>query len=455
MDIFPEQLGRTYSLNIDNGGLLETATTDTERVRVRQDLAGLGVMKRRADVSAFITRTAARLIPHVSNPGRARFHFFDAGPLDCLLELAGNRFFGIIHAGSALPRRSVWKRLKPVAETVASEYPLIVVGPSIFDRDIFARQISTLELNGLVATTSAVANTKLIPWWDPQTSDWVRDKDLATRLKSLVFTEDQRPVKVTDLGLPLLEERTTPVRKIHESAALNLPPTAKRILDLLVHWIILQRDDVLGLLTITSSQLSDFLRVLRSRDLIETESFSGSICYYLSDDAISYLSARDRCDASAMLNLLSGARRWDVPDRASRKQLISSRKGSLFRSTLHNRDHDGMVTEALAYMVDELSTNTDWKVIQYLPPRRARLSLTPGRNIGKLRSALRDWRVRSTKRKPIGERKSITVFPDALTYIETGKATLRVALDVEFTATSAAEWQDRLEAHVMHSMMRS
>ena len=437
--------------------LLENAQDEARRAMVRRHWSGLGVMARRADVAAVVTRVVARLAPYISGPSPIRFHYFNSGPLDCVVELDGHRFISVIHAGPALRRRSVWARLKTLKEMpFASNYPLLILAPTIFDRNSFLAQIRTLGLNGLVAMESAALDGGVLCWLAPDTKEWVSYKDIAQkRLMSRYFTKDESPMRITDLELSFLDERTTPVRHIKESPALNLSPLGKRLLDTLIHWPSLDRDDAINMLKITGPQLSDLLRSLRALDLITTEEADGVTYYSQSDVAISYTSARDRCDPSAILDLLSVSRRWEVPPTASRKQVIASYRGSLIRSILANREHDSLVTEAMGYVTCELANHSDWRVIQSLPPRRARIALTPDRSIDTLRSALNLWRVLSTKRSGIAQDRSIVVFPDALIYVIAGRTTLRIVLEVELTATTRGEWQDRLESHVMHSLLRS
>lgn len=435
---------------------LGIAQTDEERARVQREWCGLGVMSRRADVAAVVMRMVTYLASHVSDPSTIRLNFFDAQPLDCLVELSGNHFLSVIHAGPALRHRSIWDRLKVLADmNLSSQYLLMIIAPTIHDRNIFLIHARRLKLNCVVATESSVISGGT-GWLDTATNQWASYKQLAEkRMVSLRFTRDQSPVEMRHLELPFLEGRTTPVRKITESPALNTPPLGKRFLDTLVHWPILHRFNAQHILGVSASQLSDLLKRLRARDLIVTEVIDGDHHYYLSDDAISYIAARDRCDSAAMHNLLSGSQRFDVPMDASRKRVIASRRGSLIRSRLTNFRHDGLVSEALGYLIDELPANAGWRVIQFLSSPRSRISLTPGSRTPKLRGALLNWRLLATKRKGINERSSIVTVPDALVFIEAGEVTLRIGLEVELTATTRKEWQDRLEAHMLHSLLRS
>ena len=437
--------------------LLAITATDAEHRAVRRHWSGRGVMARRVDVAAVITRVVARLARHITDSAGIRLLYFASGPLDCVVDLDGHRFVSVIHAGPSLRRRSVWARLKAFkGMPLASGYPLLVITPTILDRSVVLAQTSTLDLNAFASTEQAAVDEGITGWLAPNRPGWVSYRELATkRMMSRFFVSDQVPVRIADLELPFLEQRRTPVRNVRDSPALTLPPLGKRLLDILSHWPLLSRKAVTGILTITGSQLSDLLRSLRALDFITTHEADGVTSYSLSDVAISYISARDRCDVSAMLDRLSVSSRWHVPRTASSRMMIASYRGSLIRSILENCRHDSLVTEAIGNMVSALA-KAPWRVIQFLPPRRARIALTPGSSIATLRAALSQWRVLSTKRGDITSQKNdIVVFPDAVLYIETDEATLRVALEVELTATTPRAWQDRLEGHVMHSMLRT
>ena len=413
--------------------LLTIMSTDAERAAVRRHWSGLGVMARRMDVGAVITRVVAHLVRHVPDAAPIRLHLFASGPLDCLVELGGNRFVGVIRAGPALRRRSVWARLKELkGMPLAAGYPLLVIAPTILDRNVYWDQISTLGLSGFVSTEKAAAGESNSGWLTPSKLGWFSYEEIATEyMMSRIFIMSERAVRLTDLELPFLEERRTPVRHIRDSSSLALPPLGKRLLDLLSHWPLLARASVISLLEITGSQLSDLLRSLRALDLVTTQEVDGLTYYALSDVGLSYVSARDRCDASAMLDLLSVSSRWHVPDTASRKMEIASFRGSLIRSTLANHRHDRLVSEAMGSFVSALATGSHWRVIQMLPPRRARIALKPGSKVATPQAALIQWRVLSTKRAGIsGPDNAIVVYPDALLYIDTEEPTLRVALEV-------------------------
>ena len=436
--------------------LLQNAAADDEIATIRESWAGLGVSARRPDVAAVTTRVVKRLVSGILDRAPVFVVHFGAGPLDCLVELSGNRLIGVIHAGPALRRSSVWNRLKGLKEMpIASQYSVLILAPTVFDRNAFLDQMRSLGLSGAVATVDAAVNSTNSCWLVPGEDGWFGYKDIAANhVRSLVFRKDQSPVTSDDLELPLTEGRTTPVRGIETSPALHMPPSAKRFLQLLGDWVMLPREDALGILGVSSSQFSNIMRPLKTAGLVSTVEWEGKTAYAQSDAGISYASARDRSDPGAMLDLLSVSHRHQIPDGATRKQMIAARRGKLARWSLTNFQHNTVVTETVGNLTRELRDHSDWRVNEIIPPKRGRIAITPGSNVGRLRAALLGWRVRSTKRPTVAETKDLVIYPDALTFVQAAGGVLRLLLEVELTARTPKALQDRLENHVLHSVVR-
>ena len=436
---------------------LANAATKTARAKISRDWAGLGAMRRRPDVAAVIARMTSLLGAHVEDPTPVRIHYFKAPPLDCMLEFGGHRFVAAIYAGPTLPRRSLWKRLKSFsALPTASKYLITVLTPTVFDRNICLGQLRTLDLNGVVAGTEFAFKSPSSSWLDPKKDGWFGYRDLAEkRLMSRHWTEDESPVRVDQLGLDLLPERQTPVRRVEGAVDLNMPPLAKRFLALMGQWGMIERDNAIDLLGMSGPQFSGILRTLRDLGLVATEVFDGLTYYALSDAGISHRSAQDRRDAEAMLNTLSTGRRWDIPVGASLKQDIESRRGEHVRRFLTNREHDNLTIEGIGYLNTEVPTVSDWRVSAIIPTRRSRIAVTPGGRIATYQSALRSWRVLSTDRSPVRRDSVIQFFPDGVVYMSNNKReTLRILLEVELKSVTRREWQDRLEKYGLYSLVR-
>lgn len=429
---------------------------DEARAMYRRDLAGLGVMKRRADVAAVVTRVIARLAPFAlgsfpKSPPHFVLQYFRAGPLDCLVGIDAEWYLGIVYAGSSLRLRSVRKRLEALKSLpLASKYHVLVLATGLFDRDVVLDYLRTLRLRGAVAVAGAAVGGSQSCWLSTESNGWVSHETIASRyFTSLVFERSGRSVIDEDLELPFLRERTTPVRHIAEVASLNLPPLTKKFMAILVHWPMLSRGAALNVLGVSRPQFSDLLRQLRGLDLVATQDIAGDLHYALTDRGISYASARDRCDSTAMLDRLSIQRLWDGAA-SSQQNDKSRRRGSLIRTFLKNYRHDCIAMGFMGKLIAGLK-NTGWTVTDTLPPRRARIVLKPGDDIYELQSALTSWRVLPTDSPDVREHRN-AFFPDGVFYLHRGGDVVRVLLEVEFGATTVGAWQSRLETYVLRSV---
>ena len=450
---------RTWVTTRGANSFLQNSSNEDDIVTMRRNMAGLGVMARRADVAALVTRLAAKLTPYVKDPGTVFIHYLDSPPLDAVIQYQGNRLVGVLYAGPNLPRRSVWKRLKKLKELpITSRYLTLILAPTIHDRNVVFGQLSTLgDLRCVVAYTYAAVADTVAPWRVPDKDDWASYRDLGEeKIRSLVSTRDKSPVRIDDLELRFLGERSTPVRQVSERVDLNLPPLAKELAVLLGQWGLLARPAALPMLGVSSPQMSGLLRKLRACNLVSTERVGGYIYYSLSDTGISYRATHDRCDVNAMLNSLSPVRRWSVPAGAPLREDIRSRIGSYVRQRLANLKHDDYVSVYCA-QCKTITWPSEYEIGDVVPSTRSWSTFVPGKRLSTLQSALTAWRERPTDRPNVlkGEWDSVGFRPDAILFLHSPThASLMLFLEVELTASTPLAWQDRLELYMLYSLVR-
>lgn len=440
--------------------LLVNAPGHEDRAAIRYHMAGLGVMARRADVAALISRLTARLTPHITEPGTVFVHYFDSGPLDALIQYQGNRFVGVIYAGPSLARRNVWRRFRTLKEMpLTAGYLTMVLAPTIYDRNVFLNQISTLgDLKCVVSYTHTAVAATGAPWKAPGQKNWISYKQLAQdRVRSRVFTRDNTAVQIDDLELRFLDERTTPVRRVSERVDLNLPPLAKKLEVALGQWGMLARPAVMHKLGVSSPQLSGLLKKLRVLDLISTERIGGLTYYALSDSGISHRAAQDRCEPTALLDFLSTTPQWPVPAGAPPRDYIRSKRGSFIRQRLENRQHDDLVSALVNYLKVTLPKYSDYATGDVVPSMRSWYTFTPGDRLSQFQSALSNWRELPTDRPNVVKDKHVPIGfrPDAIAFLHSPtRASLILLLELEQSASTPLAWQDRLEVYMLYSLVR-
>ena len=420
-----------------------------DQSRIRREVAGLGVMKRRPDVAAIITRLVARLAPFtVARRANSLPHFqlnyFNAGPLDCLVEVDTNRFLGVICAGPFLRGTSLSRRLNMLKKLVrASRYNVLILTAGVFDREVALRQLHDGGLRGAVAAAAVAVGENNLCWRSLESERMLSHWAVASRyFTSLHFVKSGRLVVKHDLDLPFLPERRTPVRNVGQVAALSLPPLAKRFMVLLGYWPLLPRDAALNMLRVSAPQFSDLLRRMRDLDLVATDEIDGAVHYSLSDAGIAYASVRDRRDGVAMLDTLSVERRED-----------GARRGSVIGDLLSKWRHDRLVTEAIGNLAGALR-GSEWRITETVPPRQGRMAIKPDEDVYEWQADLSNWRVLATDGIELFKDREIDFYPDAIVYLSSGGDTIRILFELELSTTTVGAWQKRLEKYLLHSFRR-
>ena len=443
-------------------GLLEDATpsddadedeinrAESHRTWCEKRRTGLGVMARRPDVAATIARVAARLAMVIEDHCPSFCEYFNSGPLDSLLEYNG-RLVGVIWMGPALPRSSVRRRLNEL-RAICSRYPLctVVLVPSVFDRDTLFQSMRKLGLTGAVATVADAVDDKGDAGW--RTTAFPRTVGGIAEVGDMV-----RSAPTGGFALPYLEERSTPLRGVGGAPVINdLPPKAQEIINLLVDWPVTPRRDLINMLNTSSSTFSQMLGKLRRHDYVIELRVNGKPCYALSDECISDVSARDRRDKAALLDSISVKRRYQLSEDPSWSEYAEHFWGWRVREYMGQVRHEHTVTEILGQLCKTLPRETGWEVRYMLPPpTRSYIEFSPGNRLGLMEAALEKWRGRPGTVEEVLEEDEVFVFhPDAIVQVTDGRSFRNFLLEVELTARTTRQWQERLKTYMLHSLVR-
>ena len=100
----------------------------------------LTLLIRRMDSVASIYRLAATISPGIDGV-RSRVEFHRRGRFDATITLHDGRSFGVVRQGLALRRRSLYDRLRAIAEYDYSRHPgtVLVLVPSVLEERLTAR----------------------------------------------------------------------------------------------------------------------------------------------------------------------------------------------------------------------------------------------------------------------------------------------------------------------------
>ena len=428
---------------------IAAAATEEEANEVRGERAALGAMVLRPDTAALLNRVASQIAPHVEDPAPIFSDWFDAGPLDLMIQFADDRFLFIVYADQALRRPRVWKRLRELRELfTGSMYHTMVITTTSRDRLIATAQLKNLNLPGSVGTVDHVLNPGLSPWWDWQAAKWRDAAGVASQVRAKTYTATEKRVTLSDIQLPFMEPRTTPVRGVATAAALHISPLAKRILELLQLWPKTARSSIMSILGCSSSQLADQFRPLRRHGLVVTER-QGRIMYcLLTPRGIKYVGDRGRASPRELYRLLGPAY---VEDERGR----TVREGSLVRALEGEPEHHDLVMESTGLVSKAIRNDPEWSVAGLIPPRRGRLPFKPGPRASQFRGALQDWIPQASRRRQLRENTELVIFPDATIEVEDQAAgRTELFLEIELSSVTETEWRERLERYVLLSLFR-
>ena len=109
----------------------------------------LALLIRRMDAVASVYRLAAALSPGIGSH-RSHVEFHRRGRFDATITLHDGRSFGVVRQGLALRRRSLYDRLRAIAEYDYTRRPdtILILTPSVWEQRLTTRFCMELNLEG-------------------------------------------------------------------------------------------------------------------------------------------------------------------------------------------------------------------------------------------------------------------------------------------------------------------
>ena len=263
----------------------------------------LTLLIRRMDAVASVYRLAATLSPGVD--GReTRVDFQRRGRFDAVITLHNGRSFGIVRQGLALRRRSLYDRLRAIAEYRHNRRPsmVLVLTPSPWEQRLTDEFCLNAELRDCYV---GVENRETLEAWDRRltwiSSNWV----IGRRYRTL-----EQVVSEADAGNwfhPEAPERKRaslpdPERMVRSAPAFGISPSEKRALDLITDHPMIPREHLARWLGVSDGRVSQMTRSLvNDWRLVEQHGKRSDVRYTLSDRGIRYITRRDRAQLSTTM----------------------------------------------------------------------------------------------------------------------------------------------------------
>ena len=293
----------------------------------------LTLLIRRMDAVATIYRLAASLSPGVDGL-RSHVEFHRRGRFDATITLHDGRSFGVVRQGLALRRRSLYDRLRAIAEYDYTRRPeaTLILTPSIWEQRLTTRFCVDLNLRDCyVAVESRDALER-------------RDHRVWQHTSSLFGGSYHTLENVSSHGSPggaLLTESPSrkrasiprPERMVQAAPTFGISPSEKRTLDLVTDHQMIPREHLARWLGVSEGRVSQMMHnLVNTWGLIERRGSMGETRYTLSAEGIRYVTHRDRAQLPTTRGIWSTA---VTTDHQGRRRHVGHRIDTWARQTKH------------------------------------------------------------------------------------------------------------------------
>ena len=262
----------------------------------------LALLISRMDAVASIYRLAATLSPGVDGL-ETHVEFQRRGRFDAVITLHNGSSFGVVRQGLALRRRSLYDRLRAIAEYRYNRRPsvVLVLVPSPWEQRLTDEFCLNAELRDYFV---GVERRETLEEWDRLT--WISSNWTFGR----IYRTLEQVVSEADTGRwfhPEAPERKRaslpdPERMVRAAPAFGISPAEKRALDLITDHPVIPREHLARWLGVSDGRLSQMTRSLvNDWRLVEQHGKRSDVRYTLSDRGIRYITRRDRAQLSTTM----------------------------------------------------------------------------------------------------------------------------------------------------------
>ena len=293
----------------------------------------LALLIRRMDAVAAVYRLAATLSPGIDGL-RSHVEFHRRGRFDATITLHDGRSFGVVRQGLALRRRSLYDRLRAIAEYDYMRRPdtVLVLTPSVWEERLTTRFCVDLNLSDCFVAV--------------ESRDALERRDLRLwRRPSFVFGSRRHTLEtVSSHGSPGGRLRTEsprrkrasiphPERMAQAAPAFGVSPSEKRTLDLVTDHPMIPREHLARWLGVSEGRVSQTMHSLVDAwGLVERRGGRSKTRYTLSAEGIRYVTHRDRAQLPTTRGIWSTAL---TTDRQGRRRHVGHRIDTWARQTKH------------------------------------------------------------------------------------------------------------------------
>ena len=293
----------------------------------------LTLLIRRMDAVAAVYRLAASLSSGVDGL-RSYVEFHRRGRFDATVTLHDGRSFGVVRQGLALRRRSLYDRLRAIAEYDYTRRPdtILILVPSVWEQRLTGRFCERIYLrDSYIAVESRDALER-------------QDLRLWQQTTGLFGSTYHTLNHVSSQGSPGGRPRTEsperkrasiprPERMVEAASAFGITPSEKRTLDLITDHPMIPREHLATWLGVSEGRVSQMMHnLVKTWGLIERHGKRGDVRYALSAEGIRYITHRDRAELPTTRGIWSTAL---TTDKQGRRRHVGHRIETWARQTKH------------------------------------------------------------------------------------------------------------------------
>ena len=317
------------------------------------------VLLERLDAVAVIYRLAAA-VSNAAFPISIRL--FRAAPVDAGFVLPGGRTVAVVRQGNTADRTGFSKRLWRLREGPMSG-GVLVLSPDEVRLRHARRMLAGARFPAYLALEkdAALAGLDSPVWHTPSIAAGLDLRYVLAHLdRSGGLSTEAQPARV---ALPDDIDVDAPAPDWLLPAMLG--PAEKRALDLLSDWPWASRNDLAGLMGMSTRRVSQLVARLDGFGLVSHANAQGTRRLALTDRGLGLLARRDRASVG------TARRRWSVAPLDPEAPLTwRNVSGSRSRQLLRNVEHTGAVHWFLVALAGQARA-AGWEVVQLDPPRRA------------------------------------------------------------------------------------
>ena len=320
----------------------------------------LTLLIRRMDAAAAVYRLAASLSPGIDGL-RTQVDFHRRGRFDAVITRHDGRSFGVVRQGPALRRRSLYDRLRAIAEYGYRRRPgaVLVLTPSAWEQRLTTRFCEKLNIDDCyvaVESREALEDRSSNVWryatWLfgslPYSLEFISTRGSPNRGP---FTE---PPERKRASLPDAE------RMVSSAPAFGLTPSEKRTLDLITDHPMIPREHLERWLGVSEGRVSQMLYgLVKTWGLVERRGKRGDVRYTLSEEGIRYVTHRDRAQLPTTRGIWSTEL---IKDNHGRPRHLGHRIETWARQTRHADGVTWFLSELAAEARATADSELEWSI---------------------------------------------------------------------------------------------